>query len=405
MNKKIKIVWICHFTNDIVQSKLPLWRKSQPFAAWIPSTLEGFEESSEFELHIISPHQYLKKNTSFKEKNITYHFFKLGIPFINRSWPVFFDIDLYTNYFFNRKQISKIINKINPDLINLQGAENSYYSVAALDFYTKFPLLVTIQGFVSLEIDSKNTRHHRKRVQIEKEIIEKCSYFGGDLDSISVIKSLKTDSFDYFNFLYPLSSRVKSYYLEDNTKEKIYDLLYWSRVTKGKGAEDFIKIVSVLKETFPHIKAEIIGDGSTEYIDFLKKNALDLDCLENIDFKGFIASVDKLYSEVIKSKILLLPTYNDRLPTVLRESMQLGLPIVSYKTGSIPMVNNNEEVILLSDQGDIEGMVKNIKRLLNEKDFFSDLAKNAVKFGENEFGIKNNCAKMSAAYQKILLSK
>jgi glycosyltransferase involved in cell wall biosynthesis len=407
MNKKNKIVWVCHFTNSFVQSKLPLWKKSQPFAAWIPSTLEGFEDSDEFELHIISPHQYLKKNTSFKEKNITYHFFKIGIPFLNRTWPIFFDLDLYTNYFFNKKEIKRLINKIEPDLINLQGAENPYYSSAALELYAKYPLLVTIQGFVSLEVDSGDTKHYKKRVEIEKEIINKCSYFGGDLDSKLVIESLKSDSFEYFNFLYPFGSNVKRFYLEEKAEKrnKEYDILFWSRITKGKGAEDFIKIVAALKQTFPQIKAQMIGGSSDEYINVLKKSANYLNCLENINFRGFVTNSDDLYGEVIKNKILVLPTYNDRLPTVLREAMQLGLPIVSYKTGSIPGINNKDEVILLSEVGDIDTIVKQITILLNEKKFFNDLIQKAMKYSEDEFGIKNNCAKMTNAYKNILLSK
>ena len=127
--------------------------------------------------------------------------------------------------------------------------------------------------------------------------------------------------------------------------------------------------------------------------------------MQNINFRGFVTNIDDLYGEVIKNKILVLPTYNDRLPTVLREAMQLGLPIVSYKTGSIPGINNKDEVILLSEVGDIDTIVKQITILLNEKFFFNDLIQKAMKYSEDEFGIKNNCAKMTNAYKNILLSK
>ena len=146
---KIKVIWICHFTNAEFQKLLPLWKQRNEFASWIPNLLKGFENNSDIELHIITPHEYLKTETKIKVRNIHYYFIPYGIPLYHRHWPGFFRLDNYTNFYLFRKKVNKIVKHINPDLINLIGAENAYYSSAILDYQDKFPVLVTIQGFIS----------------------------------------------------------------------------------------------------------------------------------------------------------------------------------------------------------------------------------------------------------------
>lgn len=398
-DKKIKVAWICHFTDKALQSKLPIWKESAPFGAWIRNTLEGFKNSEEFEIHVIAPHQYLKRNFSFKEDGIYFHFFKVGIPIFNRSWPSFLDIDLKTNYFFNKRRIARIIDKIHPDLINLQGAENAYYSSSVLDLYQKYPTLVSIQGFVFLE-SSIISPVKKKRIEIESQIFKKLKYFGGEVDSKEIIKKMRKESFYYYHYYYPNSSNITKLQKENHIKE--YDLLFWSRIIKDKGAEDFLYLVAKLKEKLPDITASYVGPVSKLYFEFLKNKAMELGCYENISFIGFINEEAALYEKILKARILVLPTYNDRFPTVLREAVCLKIAVISYPTGSIPQFNMDEERILLSPEGDIVKLAENAMKLLKNEDFYSEKIEMAYNHGIREFSIENNCYKLKESYKSIL---
>ena len=65
ISKKIKVAFICQFSSEVVQERLPIWKESDVYAAWIANTIEGFKNSKEFEVHIISPHQFLKNDFYF----------------------------------------------------------------------------------------------------------------------------------------------------------------------------------------------------------------------------------------------------------------------------------------------------------------------------------------------------
>jgi len=90
------------------------------------------------------------------------------------------------------------------------------------------------------------------------------------------------------------------------------------------------------------------------------------------------------------------------LPTVLREAMYLKLPIVSYRTGSIPGINHCQEVILLTDQGNLTELQSQTELLLNNQELFNQFSEKAFEFGVKEFGVEYNCQKMKDAYKTIL---
>ena len=70
--KKLKVVWICHFSNEHVQQKLNVKRPVREFAPWISLGIEEVKKRKDIELHVISPHRWITSNKEFKEKNVIF---------------------------------------------------------------------------------------------------------------------------------------------------------------------------------------------------------------------------------------------------------------------------------------------------------------------------------------------
>lgn len=397
MSRKIKVAWICFFSDGFIQNRLPLWKKTNSVAIWISNTLEGFKNSDEFEIHVISSHPFLRKQYSFIESGISYHFYPSGVPIIHCGWP-YFRPDVLSNFYCNRKKIKKIIDQLKPDIVNIHGAENGQYSSSFDDLFCHYPILVTIQGFIRLSSNGNSNYINRKLIEVETQIITRCKYFCLDPDSVSIIKQTQKSNFDFFTFYYPVNSGLLRH---DNEKDRVFDLLYWGRICQDKGAEDFIHIVAKLKDFFPDIKACFIGKGSNQYLKHLVTIINSLGCNENITFVGFLNLIEDVYEAASKCKILVIPTYNDRFPTVLREATLLRIAIVAYKTGSIPYYNEKDENILLAEIGDLDQMVNNAKKLLMDNSFYNELINKSYLNGLNEFGVRQNCDKIAVAYRRI----
>ena len=148
VDKKLKVVWLCYFTNQGIQNKLSTLKHVDEFAPWISNSLPLFENDDSIELHIVSQHKWIRGYKTFEKRGITYHFFNAGIPCIGRHWPGFFRFDVLSNFLATRNHTQRIVNKIQPDIIHLRGAENEF-SISVIQFAGKYPVLVTIQGFIN----------------------------------------------------------------------------------------------------------------------------------------------------------------------------------------------------------------------------------------------------------------
>ncbi len=401
INNKLKVVWICHFTNENIQNKLNVRKKINEFAPWITLGIEEAKKRKDIELHIVAPHRWIIRNKEFIEENIHYHFFNPGIPICGRHWPRFFRWDILTNFYHNKLKVKRYIQKINPDIIHLHGIENAYYSSTVLQFNNKNPIIVSIQGLNTLlKIDNLNNLNKRKEIKIEIESLKTYTNFGvRTKEMMNHIKNYNNQAVFYWHEYFLNIPKEHKYPLIVN---KQYDIIFFARVSKAKGVEDLIKVTGLLKKEFPNIKTAIIGSTSKEYLNFLTKLAHQYKCNENIDFLGFQPTQEDVYKILLQSKICVLPTYNDTIPGTIIESMYRRIPVVSYKTGGIPDLNEKEEVVLLSEQGNINGLHNNIKKLLNNPEYSKLLAEKAYKYATARWDNEKAMEDIIKAYRTIL---
>lgn len=393
---KLKIIWICHFTNQEIQFKLPLWKKRDELSSWIPNLIKGFKDRDDIELHVISPHNYLKRQTRFTQNNINYYFIPYGIPIYHRPWPGIFHYDVYTNFADFKSKVKKLVTKINPDLINLIGAENAYYSSAILGLKNKYPILITIQGFISqMKYVIKLAPLQRKRIEIEEKILKEFKAYCGEQDSSTYIRAYNANH-KFFRFYFPVNEDLVYATQKQDVK---YDCIFYGSIQKEKGIEDFIRIIACLKLKKPEITACVIGAGD---ITTYKKLANDLNCLQEIEFAGFLQTQKELFEKVKSSKVFLVPTYFDRLPSTIRESMFLKVPIVAYSTGGIPYINECDEKIYIVKTGDYKAMTEKTLELLNDETTRNNLAEKAYKYAVNEYSLAVNAERLISAYKEIL---
>jgi hypothetical protein len=190
----MKVAWICHFSNIKVREKLPLSKmrisnflrtilgkakfKYGDFAPWVNNLIKEFEKFEDVELHIIAPHAGLSPfKYSFEMNGIHYHFFKSEDDTIFSRIINKLGFIKSPKYLKNRLQIKRTIDQIQPDIINLIGLENTYYSMAALDI-NNYPVYVSIQTVLNNPNLSKYGVGNSYAREIEMKIFQKEKYFG-----------------------------------------------------------------------------------------------------------------------------------------------------------------------------------------------------------------------------------
>ncbi len=231
MEKK-KIIWICSFANKEIQNIIGS-DKSFFAAPWITELIELFRNKEDIELTIISPNYYSNDYKFFKLGNIEVHLTQYRRSFIPAK-----AYNLTINYNTSTNVILKVVDIIKPDLIHLHGSENAFYSASILTLLDKYPVLVTIQGFVSLSSKPKNiiSQYIRwNRIRYERLINEKAKHF--TVATSDVRKNLANFNKNpiMYNDHYPTTKPEVS---SIDFPQKKYDVVYYARISKDKGIED-----------------------------------------------------------------------------------------------------------------------------------------------------------------------
>jgi glycosyltransferase involved in cell wall biosynthesis len=363
----LRVVWLCHFSSSEIQSILRPWRVGAQFAPWISYTLKAFENCDSAELHVVSPHEYIPALREFVHNGVFYHFYNPFVPLLGRHWPGFFRLDKWTNFAGNKRVVARLIERIAPDIIHLQGAENPYYSSTALQFMDKLPLVVNLQ-----RINTEFIQGAGQRASIEKAILSRAQYFS--------IRT-KTMERDFMAFrpdarVFWVKYAMPQYRPIIAIKE--YEVVFFAQVGKEKGIEDLLQAFSLIRKRIEDAKLCVIGSVTESYKTRLLALTQELDIIDGVTWKGRLPNLSDVHLEASKAKVSVLPTYNDIISGTIIESMQLGLPVVSYKTGSIPELNEDRENVLLSERGDVEGLAKNILKLLTDQELYNTMSQRGI---------------------------
>ncbi|MBP6870606.1 MAG: glycosyltransferase family 4 protein [Bacteroidales bacterium] len=351
---------------------------------------------NQLDVHIVAPHSGIYFAKSFSTGNVHFHFF----PYRVRGIPmrIISNIHYLSDFIFFKRVINKIVKKINPDLIHVFGTENAYFASSIFQFNNKYPILITIQGFVSCLKD--NDFFSRKRKKVEKKIIRSFKYFGTRDEMMNkFLLNINPDAVFYNHEIIPYIPKIRL------KEKKSFDLAFFARISKEKGVEDFIEVVSLLSAEYKSIKAFIIGESSDEYSKFLKNLIWNYGVENNIEFIGKLNTIDEVHALVARSKVTVLPTYFDTIPGTILESMMMKIPCISYAVGGIPSLNENFEIIKLVEKGDVIGLANQIRFLLENEEFASEMAEKAYNYVSERWNTINIYNSILYAYNDLLGKK
>lgn len=417
MRKKIKVVWICHFSNSEIREHLHFTShyllnhlrkflgRPQPgnsdFAIWVTNGLREINKYDDIELHVILPYRGLKPHRQvFIIQQVHYYCYRpendFLLPFVKDK------IFRFNNckYPQNRRYIKSIIQNIQPDVIHLIGAENPYYSIAALDFPKNIPSIVSLQTLISppdfLKKSPQYSNNYLYRVEIEQKVIQTCSFIGTTLSPFMdyISSHIKPDA-QYLPLVLPIGVDV-----DMDKYDKEYDFVYFAQNIK-KACDLAIEAFALVCRKFPNASLNVSGSYDSETKNQLDKRLRELGIHNNVFFTGSKATHQAVLTQIKKSRFALLPLKVDFVSSTIREAMACGLPVVSTITDGTPELNEERESLLLSPIGDIYGMAHNMLRLMTDDVFAETIRKNAFITVRERYSNEAFIAKWHDAYMNL----
>jgi glycosyltransferase involved in cell wall biosynthesis len=262
-----------------------------------------------------------------------------------------------------------------------------------------FPVLISIQGIYSNEERFKVEKRDVVRYRVERKIHAENRYYG--ISAPFMPDLIRRDALDPILFWNRFPLKIVK--LEKTEQaEKRYDFVFFSRMVALKGTLDALEALALVKKYKPDVTLRMMGYGEASHLEELKEKAITLGIKNNVEISGGFALQEDLLKEASKAKFYLLPTKLDTIPGTILEAIHLGLPIVSYCTGDIPLLNKGDTRVLLCDCGDITALADNMIRLLNEPELGVELSQKAKFFVEKYFDNKKIAFNFVHQYNAVL---
>lgn len=156
--------------------------------------------------------------------------------------------------------------------------------------------------------------------------------------------------------------------------EKKYDIMTLCYLGPEKELLNFVKIVAVLKESKPDIKAAIVGKGpERERIeDAIKELSLE----DNIDMLGYVPDAAQCFNE---SRVFVLTSSTEGLPRTVIEAMACGVPCVVSRVGDVEdVVVDGKNGFVIGSYDNIEGFAGKISVLLSDDKLYERCSREAL---------------------------
>ena len=413
--KKIKVVWICHFSNEKVRSVLKLQKhpltliakgylkekKYSDFAVWVTEAIKEFEKFEDVDLHIIAPHiGLINKEQCFILDNIHYYFYKSEDDNFISSLKSKIKGFVSKEYLKNRIVVKSLINKINPDIVHVIGAENPYYSITALDVPDNIPVMTSLQTLMSAPNFFDNypisKQQYDYRASIEKKVICKSDYICTTVERSKkvILNTIKKNAI-FIPLKFAIGVTI------DKTPRNIkYDFVYFAKEI-NKAGDLAIEAFGIVAKRYPNITLNMVGAYSTFFKDQINLRIKQLGIQSNVIFSGFQPSYKDVLNIVKESRFALLPIKFDFVSSTITESMGLGLPVVTTITEGTPTLNKNRQSVLLSKIGDHEALAENIIELLKNESLQNKLRENAYVTFEEIINNKETIDNWRKAYHSV----
>lgn len=223
----------------------------------------------------------------------------------------------------------------------------------------------------------------------------------------AVSESLRQQTYDYFK----IKKDIKVIYNfidynrfkkcdKDHFKKAIAPhgeriLVHVSNFRKLKRVEDVIKVFGKVNEIIPS-KLLLIGDGPERQN--MEQLCRELHLCNEIRFLGKQDAIEELLAV---SDVFLIPSGSESFGLAALEAMACEVPVISSNAGGLPEVNIHGVTGFLSEIGDVDDMVKNTLKIL-ENDKVLNAFKKAAQEQASNFDLRKILPQYEAFYREVI---
>jgi colanic acid/amylovoran biosynthesis glycosyltransferase len=158
---------------------------------------------------------------------------------------------------------------------------------------------------------------------------------------------------------------------------------------KYKGFDFLLRAAHIMRNRGLSCDIDLIGGGKEE--NSLKRLAAELQIEPNVHFLGWFTP-DRVRTAISRAAVLVHPSngIGDAVPTVIKEAMALGTPVIASNLAGIPELLDGGNCGMLVPSGDPSALASGIETLLKNNELSMTYADKARAYAEKTFDLWRN---------------
>jgi glycosyltransferase involved in cell wall biosynthesis len=190
------------------------------------------------------------------------------------------------------------------------------------------------------------------------------------------------------------------------SKERAFDFNIPSNYTfaivgilhPNKGQDQAIRALALLKKDYPNTRLIIVGSGSDEHLEYLKKLCCDLEVGNQVEFLGYISNPFEAY---LKADAILMCSKFEAMGRVTAEAMAVARPVIGYNNGGTAEIIKDEVTGLLYNE-DYKDLAKCMTRFVENPKWAKELGINGWQKAQKEFTVEVYAKKVYKVLKEIM---
>lgn len=279
-------------------------------------------------------------------------------------------------YYYDRLQVERVLREIQPDIIHVHGQVR----FPACVWKSGFPWIMTPHGLVVKEaslftgparwLKSLYVWYEQQAYKRAKNIILATDYVRPFVEPYTTAQ------------LYQSANALDDGYFQIPDKEIQGSVLFVGWLTRRKGVMHLLQAMNILKERGVKCKLSLVGQTrEPEYGIALRKYLEENQLYGYVDWLGTVEEqrLRELYGEC---SVLVLPSLEESLPTVIAQAMAAGKPVVGANSAGIPFMVHDGKTGHLAEYGNPTDLADKIQRLIEDPALRQSMGKAARKEAE-----------------------
>jgi len=175
------------------------------------------------------------------------------------------------------------------------------------------------------------------------------------------------------------------FWMRDDVEQRANVVSYVGRLHEEKGVLNLARAIPKVLAKRDDVTFIIIGEGQLEgeLRSYVAAHALS----KNVTLEGWIPH-EELRDYLMRSKLLVLPSYTEGLPHAMLEAMACGTPVLATPVGAVPQVIRDKETGFLVRDNSPDRLAEAILETLAYVSL-GRVARNARALVESEFRYEN----------------